>query len=81
MHKLQRYVSSELTHFVGRSLSGNEDQYNLLKLILESGWITHDPHDPDISGNLFVLPQEKISENNMYRLQSVCYCPRRWKAT
>src|SRR2546425_193273 len=46
MAKVQRYVSDELTHFVGR---GREpaSQYELLIRILTSGWLTHPPHTPN----------------------------------
>jgi len=38
MH-LQRYVSQLLTHFVGRNVKPDEDQYQLLLRILKSGWL------------------------------------------
>jgi len=39
----QRYISRELTHFVGRGLP-LEEQYGTFIKILSSGWITHPPH-------------------------------------
>jgi hypothetical protein len=36
---MQRYVSDELTHFVGRALPDYEQQYDLLVKILTSGWL------------------------------------------
>jgi hypothetical protein len=41
----QRYVSPELTHFVGRRLS-EDQQYSLLgNDILKAGWLMHPPID------------------------------------
>jgi hypothetical protein len=63
MPKVQRYVSTELTHFVGRG-KAPEDQYALLVDILRGGWLTHPPHNPTISGNLFVKPDASVSNND-----------------
>lgn len=40
----QRYVSAELTHFVGRGMS-EEEQYELFIQILKSGWLKCDPRN------------------------------------
>ena len=71
---MQRYVSSELSHFVGRSFKTKEEKYGLLKNILDSGWLTHPPHTPNISGNLIVDSKAKLSENEMFNPQVVCFC-------
>jgi hypothetical protein len=42
MPPVQRYVSSELTHFVGRG-KPEEDQYAILVQVLQSGWLLHPP--------------------------------------
>lgn len=73
MPKGQRYVSTELTHFVGRG-KAPEDQYALLVHILRGGWLTHPPHNPNHSGNLFVKRDASISNNEMYSPQIVCFC-------
>ena len=73
MTRIQRYVSPELTHFVGKDKS-EEDQYSLLIRILTSGWLTHKPHNPDISGNLSVDVAARISNNEMYVPEVVCFC-------
>lgn len=39
MGKTQNYVSSELTHFVGRSLENDEERYKLLVEIIRTGRI------------------------------------------
>lgn len=73
MPKVQRYVSTELTHFVGRG-KAPEDQYALLLHILRGGWLTHPPHNPNHSGNLFVRRDASTSSNEMYSPEIVCFC-------
>lgn len=68
----QRYVSSELTHFVGRDLP-EADQYQLLVQIISSGWLTHPPHDPTISGQLTVNTDARLSDNEMYFPQIISF--------
>ena len=41
--------------------------------ILTSGWLTHPPHDPEISGHLSVNTDARISENEMYYPQITCF--------
>ncbi len=74
MSPAQRYVSKELTHFVGKNLVKDEERYSLLIKILKSGWLTHPPHNPNVCGNLKVNPAAKISANEMYVPQMVCFC-------
>ena len=69
----QRYISDELVHFVGRGLNEKE-QYRLLIKIIKTGWLTHSPHNPNISGNLKVNPKANISKNEMYLPEVVCFC-------
>lgn len=69
----QRYVSTELAHFIGRGLE-EEPQYQLFLKILNEGWITHPPHNPNISGNLSVNTSSPISSNKMYSPEIVCFC-------
>lgn len=73
MPKVQRYVSKELAHFVGRE-KAPDDQYSLLVRILRSGWLTHPPHMPNISGNLSINNAAKLSTNEMYSPEVVCFC-------
>lgn len=68
----QRYVSKELLHFVGRGLE-QDQQFQLLLKIVSEGWITHPPHNPNISGNLRVNTSAKISNNEMYAPEIVCF--------
>ena len=46
MVDVQRYVSSELSHFVGKDKTEEEQQYQLLLHILKTGWLLHAPFDP-----------------------------------
>jgi hypothetical protein len=69
---IQRYISKELVHFVGRGMS-SDDQFELLLKIINEGWITHPPHNPNISGNLSVNPNAAISKNEMYAPEITCF--------
>lgn len=80
----QRYVSKELTHFVGRNLSEEEDQYSVLvNGILKGGWLRHDPRSPhgpveilESGGvSLSIAPNDPdIPPGELYRPQVVCFC-------
>jgi hypothetical protein len=70
---MQRYISSELTHFVGRGRS-KDDQYELLSSILSDGLLSHPPHRRNWSGNLSVKFDAKISKNEMFNPEVVCFC-------
>jgi hypothetical protein len=59
----QRYISKELTHFVGRKLSTEEARYGVLVEILKSGWLMHPPHQFWQTG-LTVNPAASL--NDMY---------------
>ena len=73
MPGLQRYVAHELVHFVGRG-KAPDDQFELLITILQSGWLTHPPHQPNISGNLTVNRSARLSSNQMYNPEIICFC-------
>ena len=55
MGAMQRYVSKELTHFVGKDLrkeimdknQRREEQYNILLKIIKEKCISYHPHFPD----------------------------------
>ncbi len=70
---MQRYVSKELTHFVGKGLS-EEEQYITLIKILNEGWLTSPPHNPLVGGNLMRSSAFPISSNRKYRPQCLCFC-------
>lgn len=84
MPTVQRYVSDELTHFVGGGKPTPDKQYRVLVKILGEGWITHPPHKmikdssgiyvPQESGNLYVDWNARLSHDEMYIPQVVCFC-------
>jgi len=75
----QRYVSQELTHFVGRDLRGTaecqENQYRLLTRILRQGELGKIHTGPGwtvlMSGKGVGTP---ISSNKKVEVQQVCFC-------
>jgi len=69
----QRYISSELTHFVGRG-KPEEEQYSLLCQILTSGQLRHPEFDPHQEGFSWHLGAGRISDNEMYSPAVVCFC-------
>jgi hypothetical protein len=70
---MQRYISNELSHFVGKKLSESE-QYSLLVEIIKTGRLTHPPHTPNMEGNLIVRLNADFSSNEMYNPGVVCFC-------
>jgi hypothetical protein len=74
MTRTQRYVSNELTHFVGKALKIDEDRYQLLLMIIRTGFLSHPPHVPSISGNVHVVQEGNFSDNEMYGPEVVCFC-------
>ena len=76
MQSTQRYVSNELTHFVGRGLEADEERYSLLVKILKSGWLTPGPvQDPQKGqSTLITTSGAKFSDQGMYDPQVVCFC-------
>ena len=73
--KLQRYVSRELTHFVGRERP-EEEQYKLLINIMSTGTLTY---SREVSGkhtskSMITNYGESFSENKMFNPGMVCFC-------
>jgi hypothetical protein len=70
----QRYVSNELTHFVGRGQAPDE-QYNILvNKILRTGLITYPPHDPTRPRSLSLDMSQPISDDKALKYEVVCFC-------
>ena len=69
---LQRYVSDELTHFVGRGLGSlpdrEEEQYALLVNILRSGQLGRHK-----TKHIFHTDASRFSENEYYKPNMVCF--------
>jgi hypothetical protein len=76
---LQRYVSKELTHFVGRNLSEEEQYSVLVHDIIRSGWLKTFPNNSNPGEVLEVgalgygkTPSAPVGE--MYQPRVVCFC-------
>ena len=72
MSSRQRYVSGELTHFVGSGKS-EERQYELLVHILRTGHLWHPPFDGALT-NLNAIPRNKASDHTMFGSSCICFC-------
>ncbi len=75
----QRYISKELTHFVGAKLSQTEaefetKQYELLIDILQSGMLKHSMSDSLLIYGMRMSLGHKLSENEMFTPSMVCFC-------
>jgi len=73
MATMQRYISKELTHFIGRGLS-EEEQYLLLVDIITSGSLTYLPDMLDVTPHIEIMQRGRISLNEMYKPTVVCFC-------
>ena len=80
---LQRYVSKELTHFVGKGLSGEEQYSILVNNIIQSGWLktAYDVAQPEESvveaveaGVLGWSMDPSSPAGEMYRPRAVSFC-------
>lgn len=70
----QRYVSNELTHFVGRGQEA-EAQYQLLKEILRTGELRRDPSRPAGSPSVgWINLNNPFSHRTKYHFPGVCFC-------
>lgn len=72
----QGYVSSELTHFVGRALRSKKQRYQLLAQILRSGRLKA-PKPKGFELRPYVLQKNlsvNLSSNEAYRASVVCFC-------
>jgi hypothetical protein len=75
MSKLQRYVSDELSHFVGRGRASEDEQYDLLvNKILRTGWLTHPPHKPDTPRGVRLNLAKPMSTDESIDYEVVCFC-------
>src|SRR5690348_3789323 len=70
---IQRYVSPDLTHFVGRSRKTLKEQYAVLKKILKEGRLGT-PRLGKLSQAAYEIdPSEKLSGNEAYSEEVVCF--------
>ena len=79
----QRYVSEELTHFVGRGLSEEEQYSVLVDKILKTGWLLAYPSVFSVSeaeellarkSGVVYSPQPSIPSEDMMEHLVVCFC-------
>ena len=71
----QRYVSRELTHFVGRALGTDEQRFELLVKILKDGVLKHGYFDQTESESIMRVDERvKLSAGGMYTPGAVCFC-------
>jgi hypothetical protein len=71
----QRYVSSELTHFVGGREPPDEHRYGVLVKILNSGWLTHPPHQQTLlDRRIHINPDARLSSNELFCPNVICFC-------
>lgn len=71
---LQRYVSTELTHFVGRSERDEDTQYRVLVTVLRSGLLTPRPDNPQEGNMSEVHTGGKLSDESMFLGRVTCFC-------
>jgi hypothetical protein len=69
----QRYVSNELTHFVGRGLSTQDAQYDLMIRIIRSGWLSFPPYKQRVERHLVENFDGCFSNNEMYNPGVICF--------
>ncbi len=70
----QRYVSDELSHFVGKG-QAEEVQYDILvNKILKTGWLTYPPHDLSRPRSLSLDFSSLISDDKALKYEVVCFC-------
>lgn len=71
----QRYVSPELSHFVGSKSKSDEQQYDILvNKILKPGQLTYPPHDPTLPRTAKLDLSKPISTDDLIKYQVVCFC-------
>jgi len=71
----QEYVSDELTHFVGRGLKTEEEQFRLLMEILRTGWLRATYRVEFGAGfTMMTDPRKPLTSNETVRAAAVCFC-------
>ncbi|HUL01276.1 MAG TPA: hypothetical protein VLX29_10555, partial [Nitrospirota bacterium] len=74
MTKSQRYISDELSHFVGKGKLESEQYDILVNKILKTGWLTYPPHDITRPRGLSLDFSSPISEDKALKYEVVCFC-------
>lgn len=73
MSARQRYVSHELTHFVGRDDPSDEERFRRFCQVLSSGKLLPGGRE-DAVGNMQVQFQRPLSSNEVYLPEMICFC-------
>jgi len=72
---MSTYFSDELFHFVGHAdPNDHERNYSTLKLILQSGCISHPPHSNDWGTTSIAFSSEEAPVSGMIVPTVVCFC-------
>jgi hypothetical protein len=75
----QRYVSDELTHFIGHAQPDDEARYSLLLTILREGLLTSDPDSPLAVARqegpvIYTYDPAEPFSNDSIEMTRVCFC-------
>ena len=71
----QNYVSTQLTHFVGRGLKTAEEQYTLVLEILRTGWLRPSYRGEFGAGTTMRTdPKKPLASNECVRAAALCFC-------
>lgn len=75
MKSQQRYISNELTHFLGKDDNTDEVRYERLSRIIKGKRLTHSPEKPYSSSvSAEFNASARPSENEMVIADMVCFC-------
>jgi hypothetical protein len=71
----QSYISTELTHFVGRAKPTDEERYALFLKILQGGWLQAS-HLEELGPGFTMLSngQKRLSTNAAIKCTMLCFC-------
>ncbi len=70
----QRYVSNELTHFVGGRLKSDEERFSLLVAILKTGILHSEPSMVDSPVCFTYSFPISVDTDEMFSVHCVCFC-------
>lgn len=70
---MQRYVSRDLSHFVGRDQPDDESRFRLLVEVVRSGVLSPDGKDPERTGEVRLRLDRPLSSNAAYDGDFVCF--------
>ena len=70
---LQRYISNDLTHFVGRALVNDDDRYELLVKVIKSQKLSYPPHDGSSTAISLDLTKP-VTADGLALPCIVCFC-------